>query len=266
MDSVLQEYFLKAKTLFITGTCISLVLVTITLFFWLGSANDFNLSRQAAVADARQRAGQPLTAEQKQAQRDWTARVNSQKITQQSIDAAMAKAHESYLAGRIHRVENYLGSRAALTHFFCGIEALGAMLIGMGLCKFGFLTAEKSYATYIWTAALGFLVAAPLYVIGIWNAYTSGFSVLSFDKWICLPYFLNREAGGLSVVSMILLVAKSGVFRTFQLRRLRRDRNIEMSAGNSSIQIVASSRCNQAPLRNRYHRTRDFARNDRQRW
>ena len=128
----------------------------------------------------------------------------------------MAGAHESYLAGVMHRVENYLGSRAALTHFFYAINALGAMLIGMGLFKFGFLTAEKSYATYIWTAALGFLVAVPLYVIGIWKAYTSGFSVLPFDEWICLPYFLNREAGGLAVLSIILLVVKSGVFRRFQ--------------------------------------------------
>jgi uncharacterized protein len=207
---------LKAKTLFITGTCISVPLVTIGLFFWLGAANDFNLSRQAAVADARERAGQPLTPEQKQAQRDWTARVESKKITQQSIDASMAVAHETYLAGVIHRVENYLGSRAASTHFTFGTEALGAMLTGMGLFKFGFLTAEKSYATYIWTAALGFLVAAPLYVIGIWKVYTSGFSILSVDKWIYLPYFLNREAGSLAVLSIILLVVKSGVFRTFQ--------------------------------------------------
>jgi uncharacterized membrane protein YeiB len=65
-------------------------------------------------------------------------------------------------------------------------------------------------------AALGFLVAAPLYLVGIWKVYTSGFSILSVDKWIYLPYFLNREAGGLAVLSIILLVVKSGVFRTFQ--------------------------------------------------
>jgi uncharacterized protein len=51
---------------------------------------------------------------------------------------------------------------------------------------------------------------------GICKAYTSGFSVLSFDEWICLPYFLNREAAGLAVLSIILLVVKSGGFRTFQ--------------------------------------------------
>jgi len=207
---------LKAKTLFITGTCISVPLATIALFFWLGSTNDFNLSRQAAVADARERAGQPLTPEQQQAHRDWTARINSQKITQQSIDASMAVAHETYLVGVIHRVEDYLGARAALTRFFRGTTVLGAMLIGMGLFKFGFLTAEKSYVTYIWTAALGFVVAAPLYVIGIWQAYTGGFSVLSVDEWICIPYFLNREAAGLAVLSIILLLVKRGVFRTFQ--------------------------------------------------
>lgn len=128
----------------------------------------------------------------------------------------MAVAHESYLAGVIHRVENYLGSRAALTHFTFRTEALGAMLIRMGLLKFGILTAEKSYATYIWTAALGFLVAAPLYLVGIWKVYTSGFSILSVDKWIYLPYCLNREAGGIAVLSIILLVVKNGVFRTFQ--------------------------------------------------
>ena len=207
---------LKARTLFITGTCISVPLVTIALFFWLGSANDFNLSTQAAVADAQERAGQPLTPEQKQAQRDWAARVESQKISQQSIDASMSVAHETYVAGVIHRVEDYLGSRAAITHFTFATQDLGAMLVGMGLFKFGFLTAEQPYATYIWTAALGFLVAAPMYVIGMWKAYISGFSVLSFDKWICLPYFFNREAAGLALLSIILLVVKSGVFRTFQ--------------------------------------------------
>jgi uncharacterized protein len=128
----------------------------------------------------------------------------------------MAVTHETYLAGVIHRIENYLGSRAAFTHFTFGTEALGAMLIGMGLFKFGFLTAEKSNTTYIWTAALGFLVAAPLYLVGIWKVYTSGFSILSVDKWIYLPYFLNRAAGGIAVLSIILLVVKSGVFRTFQ--------------------------------------------------
>jgi uncharacterized protein len=207
---------LKAKTLFIIGTCISVPLATIALFFWLGSTNDFNLSGQAAFADARERAGEPLTPQQKQAQRDWTTRINSQTITEQSIDASMAVAHETYLAGVIHRVEDYLGSRAALTRFFRGITVLGAMLIGMGLFTFGFLTAEKSYATYVFTAAVGLVVAAPLYVIGIWQAYTSGFSVLSVDEWICLPYFLSREAAGLAVLSIILLLVKSGRFRTFQ--------------------------------------------------
>jgi uncharacterized protein len=207
---------LKAATLFITGTCISVPVVTIALFFWLGATNDFNLSRQAAVADARERAGQPLTPEQTQARRDWTARVESQKVTRQSIDSSMAVVHEPYLAGVLGRVGNYLGPRAALTHFTFGLVTLGAMLIGMALFKSGFLTAEKSYATYIWTAALGFLVATPLYIIGIWKAYTNGFSVLSLDQWLALPYYLNREAGGLAVLSTILLVVKSGVFRTFQ--------------------------------------------------
>jgi hypothetical protein len=56
----------------------------------------------------------------------------------------------------------------------------------------------------------------PTFPTGIWKAYTSGFSVLSFDERICLFYFLNREAAGLAVLSGILLFVKSSVFRTFQ--------------------------------------------------
>jgi uncharacterized membrane protein YeiB len=50
------------------------------------------------------------------------------------------------------------------------------------------------------------------------DAYSAllGRRAAAYRKWICLPYFFNREAGGLAVLSIILLLVKSGMFRAFQ--------------------------------------------------
>ena len=165
-----------------------------------------------------QQSGKPLTAQQQQIKDAWQARVNTQIPTQQSVDAAMADAHQGYLAGIKERIQFlYLGPTAPSIQLELLIDPLGAMLLGMGLFKSGFLSGERSFATYLWTVmAIGFLIAEPPYVVGMLKSHHSGFDLLTQEKWLMLPYYVTREAGALAIVSVILLAVKAGLLRPFQ--------------------------------------------------
>jgi uncharacterized protein len=90
------------------------------------------------------------------------------------------------------------------------------MMIGMSLFKTGFLTAENSYATYTWTAVIGFLLSGPLYIFTILKAYASGFFILDIDKWLYMPYYLPREAGAIAIAAVVMIAVKSGILRPVQ--------------------------------------------------
>ncbi|ADV82845.1 DUF418 domain-containing protein [Terriglobus saanensis] len=207
---------LSAKTLLTVGTFISLVLGTYALFEYTGSEHDLRLSKHAAVVAADRRTGKIITLEQKAVETEWNALVEKHKVTDASIQKAMASAQAGYWTNVNERRHDYIGSRAALEYITFIIESLGAMMIGMGLFKTGFLTGEKSYATYAWTALIGFAVSAPIYLIGILKAYAGGFFFLDLEKWVFLPYYFPREAGAIALAAAVMMVVKSNILRTLQ--------------------------------------------------
>jgi uncharacterized protein len=204
---------LKPKTLLIVGILLSVGLGTYKMAIASHTFDDISLSRQAATIAADLNAGKMISPEQKHLQEKWKATVDKQAITQSKIDESMAEAHEGYLAWLTKTGLNY--GRFGLTEFYTGGVggATGGMLIGMALYKNGFLTAELSYATYICTAVGGFLMSVPLYIVGIWKIYLSGFSFLAIDKWALLPYQLTRVSGALAIAEVLLILIKSGIFR-----------------------------------------------------
>jgi uncharacterized protein len=209
---------LGAETLICSGTFITLSFATLTFFpFAGGSIHDFSLSKQAAIVESVKHDGKSLTLEQQQIEAAWQARVNTQIPTQQSIDASMANTRVGYFDGIANRIQFlYLGPGASGIQLFLVTDALGAMLLGMGLFKTGFLSGEKSYATYIWTAAIGFLISQPLYILGMWKTYRSGFYLLTTEKWLIAPYYVTRESGSLAIAAFILILVKSGTLRWLQ--------------------------------------------------
>jgi uncharacterized protein len=80
----------------------------------------------------------------------------------------------------------YAGPTDASVKLFLVADALGTMLIGMGLFKTGFLSGGKSYSRYAWTAVIGLAIAEPLYLIGMWKSYPTNF--YGKDLWrTCVP-------------------------------------------------------------------------------
>lgn len=108
---------------------------------------------------------------------------------------------------------NFIAHEARIIAAGGFIEILGCMLIGMGLFKSGFLSAELPYGIYLTTAAGGFLIAVPLYIVGLWKVYASGFFFLTIDQWLWSTYALAEEAGALAIAATILILIKSGKLR-----------------------------------------------------
>jgi uncharacterized protein len=207
---------LKAKTLLIVGSFISLVLGTYQISQTLSVADSIILHRKAALVAADRLAGRAITPEQKEIETQWTTLVDAHKVNPARIQAQIASAHAGYWTGAEQRLQQYIGPHAAARDLFTTVECTGAMMIGMGLFKTGFLAAENSYATYAWTATIGFLLSAPLYTFGILKAYASNFFFLDTDKWLFAPYYFPREAGALAISAVVMIAVKSGILRPLQ--------------------------------------------------
>ena len=207
---------LKARTLLFSGTVISLFFATYGLFCYLGATNDFSLAGQATAIAADKQAGRTLTPEQKAIEQQWNVRVDHNRITPARTAEAMKHAHANYMSSAQERLQTYIGPRAPLRIGAFLLEGVGAMLIGMGLYKTGFLIGDSSYTVYAWTAVIGFTSSAPLYIYGMLKASAQGFFFLDIEKWLYLPYYFTREAGAVAIAAVVMMIVKSGILRPLQ--------------------------------------------------
>ncbi len=207
---------LKVKTLILAGTGISLVLATCALLQVMQAGDNLLLHRKAALVEADRIAGKTITSEQRETEAQWMKRVDENKITEAVIQEELAIAHGGYWDSVKHRLQHQAEPDEISLDIYMMIESLGSMMIGMGLLKTGFLTAESSYATYIWTATIGTLLSVPLCIFCMLKAYASGFFFLDVDRWLYVPYYIPREAGAFAIVAIVMIAVKSGVLRPVQ--------------------------------------------------
>lgn len=89
------------------------------------------------------------------------------------------------------------------------IEAIGQMLIGMGLFRLGFFTLQWRTRSYVLLMALGYLVAAPLTALAVHAITASGFDPMVLHEegvWASLP----RPFIAVAHASALLLLVRSG--------------------------------------------------------
>jgi uncharacterized protein len=204
---------LKARTLLVLGLLIAVGLSTYQLSAYIGIWDSWRLHGKAAAAEAAQKAGQPISAEQKKDIQDWRDQVAKAAYTKAKTDEAVNKARAGYLA---NLKESGLGFGEKAIHSFYTFsisDSVGAMLVGMALFKSGFLSAELPYATYIWTAFAGLLLSVPIYIGGLWKASLTGFDRYAVEMWVYAPYALARMAGALAIAALLLIAIKSGLFQ-----------------------------------------------------
>jgi uncharacterized protein len=198
----------------------------------LKTVDDLKLSHQAARISAQKSAGIPISAKQKDVLHQWQTLVDSQRMTPERVKVAVQEATQGYWDGVNDRFDHLYISAATPD-----LDEFSPMLIGMGLMKIGFFTAELSYETYIWTAILGFAISLPMYALAVWKIYTSGFFFLTSRLWFYAPYYIMSETGSLAIAAVILLIVKSG--------KLQRPQHLLASVGKTAFSnyILTSILC-----------------------
>lgn len=205
---------MQARTLLIVGTLLSLTLATVLATYFVKVPQNLALGRQVATLEARQRAGETLSADDLKREQDWKALVSPHvpdaKAYQKEVSEVVNQSYADSVAANIDDL--YFGP-AAGRHYMLIFDEISAMLIGMGLFKNGFLTGRKSKKVYALTAVVGFLISLPLYALGALKVYHAGFAPLTIKLWMFVPYYLTREAGSIAIAAVVLLLFKQGLFK-----------------------------------------------------
>lgn len=206
------------KKLLLMGTVISL-LSTFAINVVQHSEHDFSLSRQAAAIATKVQLHQPLSASDRAVQAAWQARVDAQakRVAPARVQQRVAEIRQQgYWEGVRDRVQEHFGPDLSLHVILMGDE-LAPMLMGMGLYQLGFLTAETSFATYLWTLLIGFGISLPLLAEGVARTYGHGhIFFLAAEEWLFFPYYVTREAGMFAIVAAVMILIKLGAFKRVQ--------------------------------------------------
>jgi uncharacterized protein len=164
-----------------------------------------------SVISAEQTAGRALTPKEKIIQQQWQAALTKNAApAAEDIEAEATEGQQGYDSYLQHKGAHFLEHIGHYESAFGFTETLGPMLIGMALFKSGFLTAELSTGTYLWTTIAGFMISTPLYMIALGKAYLSNFCFLVLDKWLYSTYFITSETGTIAIAAALLLIVRSG--------------------------------------------------------
>jgi uncharacterized protein len=200
---------LPARTLFLTGTFLSLVVGTWTAVVYLNFDHNLSVMHQAAAIEARQHAGQPITDAQKKITAEWKKTVESHQPTAARFEKKVAEANRSYFEIVADHAKSYTDDLFH-DHLLLMVDWLSAMMIGMALIEAGFLTGELSYRTYIMTALVGAAISIPVYAVGVAQVVANHLDYMVINEWLFLPYYLTREAGMLAITAALIIIIKSG--------------------------------------------------------
>jgi uncharacterized protein len=199
---------LKPKTLLIAAT-FALALNIFSIFASGQALQDIRLHQHVEAAIAAQKAGHPLTDDQKADLQAWDARLHEWKPDQKAIDDDLAAMRGGYLSAQTVNARGAVLYERDLYYGFGFCDMLSMMLIGMALIKNGFLGAKLSYGTYALTAAIAAAISIPVVTLGASKALASGFDLLTTDKWMLLTYDLGRVSGSIAIAALVLLVVKA---------------------------------------------------------
>jgi uncharacterized protein len=162
----------------------------------------------------RHQAGETLGVDDLKREQDWkelvSPHVPDKKAYQEHVSRVVNRSYGDSVVGNFNDL--FIGAEAGSVNMLI-FDSISAMLIGMGLFRNGFLTGRKSTKVYALTAAIGFLISLPLYMLGTWKVYQAGFAPLSIKLWLFAPYYLTREAGSIAIAAVVLLWIKQGLFK-----------------------------------------------------
>ena len=164
-------------------------------------------SRQFHILDALQGNAPPAAMAALSPKPSQTAPgdAGQQGTPDPAADAELREGRLGFFAGWPHRVSQELDFLKVKFGSGWILEWFGAMIVGMGLYKSGFLTNRRPARDYVLLAAGGYALSWPIILAGLWHTKRAGFSEAADAIWMQLPYSLEVMAGTLANTSVVLL-------------------------------------------------------------
>jgi uncharacterized protein len=205
---------LSTRGLIIMGTVFAVLL----MLAMAGEAfRGRDLRDQAAAADEGERAGQVLTDEQRDTQREWRERLKGAKPDAREL----ARVNDAFQGSFVSALKERAGLVAQFhftpVYFPLLWDMLAMMLFGMAMIKSGVLAGERSFAFYAKMAFAGYAVGLPLSIWLVWLNVQSNFDhvALGFTSILYEPARIPVCLGHIAVVMMSV---KAGLLRPLTAR------------------------------------------------
>ncbi len=189
------------------------VLAVMTFYTGVRYEKRKHLEQRAVVAKAAQASGKELTDEQKEDLKTLQKSQERWQPDKAEIEKDYAEMRSGYLTVMNRNITETMAIQSTVYYRLGFCDALGMMLIGMGLLGIGFFSGQSTWRAYIWTAIIGYGIGLPLGVLSTWEAWRHGFDVLSLLKWEFLPYDVQRIATALGHAAIVLMIVKAGALR-----------------------------------------------------
>jgi len=200
---------LSAKRLFASG----LAVLAVVLVHRIVTLEDLvHTARRVATAEQAQKAGQTLTEQQKEDVKKWNDRQKEVRPDASDIQEQTAKSLGGYWSVVKKNAEGTSVFESTTYYRFGFCDALGMMLIGMGLMQSGFLAGELANKMYGKIALLGYGIGVPLGLLMYWEYKRSGYTLLSYHVWGYLPYDVQRLGIAIGNAALVILAVKAGWF------------------------------------------------------
>ena len=170
---------------------------------------------QSMAADTAERLHLPLTDEQVRARNERDLVVSHWQPSKSALTEEL-ESHRSFIKGLLLRLREARNVESQVAYYSLP-DVLGMMLLGMGLMKLGYFSAEKRPSIYWAMAGIGYLLGMSA---TIWSASAlrkSGFSVFVFRSTL-LWYHFDRLTIGLAHVSVVMLAVRYRVLLALQAR------------------------------------------------
>ena len=165
---------------------------------------------EAATAEKLQREGKELTNDQKKAIDSW--RETNAKPSAEEMKQVVNDHRSGFLRMFSRRVKESTFIESDMFYPKTFLDVLGMMLIGMGLLKLGFFSAQRSWREYMWLAVAGYAIGLSVNAISASVEIQNGFDALSKAKTQCI-YDFQRLIVALAHVSVLMMIVKSGALR-----------------------------------------------------
>jgi uncharacterized protein len=205
---------MSAKALLITGAIVAL-LSSPRGYVQSHSITEARDKYNAAVA--AEKSGKKLTKDQEGDKKKWDEMQKDMNPDQKTIDEENQQIRGNFLSNL--KVHAKWAPRLESLFYYKGgfLDVLGMMLLGMGLLKLGFLSAQRSYAQYATVAAVGYLVGIPINCYTVYMDIRDQFDPATMAR-AYYTYDIERFAVAFAHIAVIMMLCKAGAMKWFTSR------------------------------------------------